>query len=575
MGAKSMAKDKAKIIQQKLAKMTLEQKVGQCLVIGYVGNVITPEIIRRIKNYYPSGIRVGLTFRIKTAIHDPYATSEKFAHRVIRAPKGTVKDFVPGFPAARVTNGEYCEFLNTLKQAALYNELGLPLHITFDQEGDASADYFMGGVKYFPNCAGQARSGDRGLARKVAWATGRQMGAIGFNWIHSPVLDVNTNPLSPAIGIRSYGETAEEVIENARQAFKGFKEAKMISTGKHFPGHGPTTQDSHKGLPCIDESAEVMRRVHLAPFQALIDAGIPSIMSAHTSYPALDGSGRSASLSKAILTDLLRGEMGFEGVVTTDDISMGGIVQDFEVSDACIEAINAGNDLVLIRDESPLIDEVFEKLVRAAQSGRLPEERLDEAITRILSVKYDYGLFEKGNLRNPKRADEGVRDAKVAKIAVESANKAITVVRDEQKLLPLPKDRNVLLIEQQNPLHVRVNDHTLHPGILWECMLKHSEKVGIVETTLGFNEDDKQRARKRLDEAEVVVVTNYFYRREGGGNAFIKEIVGTGKPVVVLTNTPYPQVVLPEYKTVVCTYGASRESMEAAANVLFGEKSRK
>ena len=418
-----MAKDKMQHIKKIVAGMTLEQKVGQCLVIGFVGNTITPEIIKRITNYYPSGIRVGLTFRIKTAVHDPYATSETFAHRVIRAPRGTVKDFVRGTPVPNVTHREYCEFLNTMKQAALENDLGLPLHITLDQEGDVSADYFMGGMQYFPNCTGQARSKDSGMARKVAWATGRQLHAIGFNWIHSPVLDVNTNPLSPAIGIRSYGETADVVIQNARQAFKGFKESRMISTGKHFPGHGPTTQDSHKGLPCIDASAKVMREVHLAPFQAMIDAGMPSMMSAHTSYPHLDPSGRSASLSKVILTDILRGDMGFEGVVTTDDISMGGIVQDFEVYEACIEAINAGNDLVLIRDESPLIDEVFAQLVRAAQSGRLPEERLDEAITRTLAVKYEYGLFDKGNIRNAKKADEGVRDPKVMQIARQSANK--------------------------------------------------------------------------------------------------------------------------------------------------------
>lgn len=561
-----------KLIRQKIAHMSLEQKIGQCLVIGFVGNVVTPEILRRIRNYYPSGIRAGLTFRIKTAVHDPYATSEKFAHRVIRAPRGTVKDFVPGFPAPRVTNAEYCEFLNTLKQAALDNGLGLPLHITFDQEGDTSADYFMGGVQFFPNPKGIAKSGDPMMARKAAWAVGRQLAAIGFNWIHSPVLDVNTNPRNVEIGTRSYGETPDDVARYATEALKGFKEMKIITTGKHFPGRGASSQDSHAGLPVIGESATVMRKVHLAAFQALIDAGIPTIMSAHTAYPALDPSGRSSSLSKTILTDILRGEMGFQGAVTSDDITMGGIVQEFEVSEACIEAINAGNDLVLVRDESPLIDEVFEQLVQAARSGRIPEARLDEAITRTLSVKHAYGLFTNGNLRDPAEADAGVCDPKVRSIAEQSANAAVTIMRDEQGLLPLGQKKRILLVEQQNPLHIRVNDHQLHPAILWECMLEHNENVGIVETTLGFNEDDKARVRRRLDEADVVVVTNYFYRREGGGNQFIREIAATGKPVVVVTNTPYPQAVLPEYKTVVCMYSASRQSMTATARMLFGKK---
>ena len=499
-------------------------------------------------------------------------SSDLFAHRVTRAPKGTVKGFVPGFPAPNVTNSEYCEFLNTLKQAALDNALGLPLHITFDQEGDVSADYFMGGVQFFPTCMGQARSQDATMPYQVAWAVGRQLSAIGFNWMHSPVLDVNTTPLNIEIGVRSYGETPDEVARCATEALRGFKETGIIATGKHFPGRGASTEDSHRGLPSIHEPADVMRKVHLAPFQALIDAGMPAIMSAHTSYPTLDPSGRSSSLSKVILTDILRGEMGFEGVVTSDDITMGGIVQDFEVSEACIEAINCGNDLVLVRDESPLIDEVFEQLVKAAESGRISEERLDEAITRTLSVKMDYGLFENGNLRDPGKADDGTGDPKVLEIAERSANEAVTVLRDEQNLLPLSADKNILLIEQQNPLHVRVNTHALHPALLWECMLRHNENVGIVETTLGFNDDDRQRATRRLDEADVIVVTNYFYRREGGGNAFIKEIVGTGKPVVVVTNTPYPQSVLPEYRTVVCIYGSSRQTMEATARVLFGKQ---
>ena len=566
-----MTKVPLKSIQQTIANMSLEQKIGQCLVIGFVGNVVTPEILKRIRNYYPSGIRAGLTFRIKTAVHDPYATSEKFAHRVIRAPRGTVKDFVPGFPAPRVTNAEYCEFLNTLKQAALDNGLGLPLHITFDQEGDSSADYFMGGVQYFPNPMGLARSGQPALARQAAWAVGRQLGAIGFNWIHSPVLDVNTNPQNVEIGTRSYGETPESAALYAREALKGFKEMQIITTGKHFPGRGASSQDSHAGLPVIGESAKVMRKVHLAAFQALIDAGIPSIMSAHTAYPALDPSGRSASLSKVILTDILRGEMGFQGVVTSDDITMGGIVQEFEVAEACIEAINAGNDLLLVRDESPLIDEVFEQLVKAAQSGRIAEERLDEAITRTLSVKHAYGLFQNGNLKKPGKADEGVRDPKVWTIAEKSAHAAIQVICDKQGLLPLGKNQKILLVEQQHPLHVRVNDHQLHPAILWERMLVHNENVGIVETTLGFNEDDKARVRNRLGEADVVVVTNYFFRRGGGGNAFIKEIVASGKPVVVVTNTPYPQTVLPEYKTIVCTFSGSRQTMDATADLLFGK----
>ena len=404
----------------------------------------------------------------------------------------------------------------------------------------------------------------------MAWAIARQVTPLGFNWIHSPVLDVNTAPLNPEIGTRSYGENPQEVITFASAAMKGLKSGGLIATGKHFPGRGESVSDAHRGLPVISLSRKELEE-HLRPFRALIDAGIPSIMSAHTAYPALDPSGVPSSLSKIIITDLLKGEMGFKGSVTTDDITMGGIIENFEAADACIRAINAGNDLVLFRDESSLIDEVYPLLVEAAKSGVIAEERLNDALSRTLSVKYDYGMFDNKGIMEEEKAGDGILDKKVKALAVEAANKVVRVLRDDAKLLPLSKDKSVLLIEQVNPLHKMTNSQECHPCILWENLLKHSDKVAMVETNLEFSDDDKERVKRRMNECDVIIITNYYYRQKGGsGNSFVKQLHELcGKPVIVVTNSPYPFSVSPDFKTVVVTYGASPEIMSRIAELIF------
>ncbi len=565
-----MSTDKKKFVNERVEKMTIEQKVGQCFVIGFCGTIVTPEILKRIRKIKPAGIRAGLTFRAKTALHDPYATSDVFAHRVLREPKDGVKDIIPGLLPPHCTNEDYCTFLNTMKEEALKDGLGIPLHITMDMEGDVSCDYTRGGIFNVPFPMGATASGKPQMAFDSAWATGRQLNALGVNWLHSPVLDTNTEPNNPEIGTRSYGEDPETVIEYGEQGFKGFKEAGIITTGKHFPGRGESVTDAHRGLPVIDIPREQMDE-HLKPFKAMVDAGIPCIMTAHTVYPCLDPD-NAATLSKPILTDLLKGEWGFKGCVTTDDITMGGIVEKYEVSEACVTSLNAGADLILLRDEAPLIDEVFEQVVQAVKDGKLPEERVNDAVRRSLGVKFDYGLFENGNLRDVAQASSGINDPKVAEIAKASADAAITVIRDEQNLLPFSKTKKVLVIEQRCPLHFRTESTKCHPGIFWENFFQYSEDVGQVEVEMQPTEYDMKRVMKRLDDVDAIVTTNYFDRRSHGKGTFVDEIMkATDTPVIVVTNSPYPFTVSPDYKTVICTYGVAPESLAAAVRTIYGE----
>ncbi|MBC2602582.1 glycoside hydrolase family 3 protein [Puniceicoccus vermicola] len=561
-------------IQSLLEKMSVQDKVGQCFVIGFTGSVMTPAILERIATIRPAGIRMGMNFRIKSAYYDPYAVGEKFAHRALRAPTGTVKDFLPGLPPPYVTGEEYAHFLNRLKEAALKNPAAIPLHITYDMEGDISADFPRSPLRFFPSSRGLSQSGDPELAERVAWAVGAQMSGLGCNWIHWPVLDVNTDPLNPEIGTRSFGDSAEIVEKYGKKVFEGLKRSKTIATAKHFPGRGHSIGDAHHGLPLVELDREGMEE-HLKPFRSLIEAGVPSIMTAHTVYPALDPSGDPASLSKTIITDFLKGEMGFEGVVTSDDITMGAILEKYEVHEAVIKAIDAGSDLILLRDESTLVDEVYAKVVEAVEEGKISEERLNDAAGRVLKIKAEYGLFEEGALVDPAEAEAPARSSEVISIASEAAQRATRVLRDRKGILPLDPGTRVLLVEQANPLHINVNSQECHPGILWEAMMEHGSSVAMVEVKMSYEEADHQRIANRMEEADVVVLTNTYYRRGANGHEFVQEFCrNCEKPVVVVTNTDLPLSLDDSFDSVVLSYGSSSECVKEVARHLYGKAER-
>lgn len=555
-------------VEELIQRMSLEEKIGQTLVIGFVGTVMTPKILRRIAEIHPAGVRCSTIIRMKDAVSDRYAYNQERIERVVRTPRDGVKNFTAGIHPPRISNGQYCELLNCMKQVALDNGAGIPLHITLDMEGDGSADYVLGGCKYFPTPMGMAKSGDLTLPNRVGYAVAKQVSDVGFSWIHSPVADINTYAMNPEIGTRAFGENADEAIPYLLESFEGLRKGGLICTAKHFPGRGASDMDAHKCLPYINLSEEEMEE-HLRSFQALIDAGIPAIMTAHTAYPALEPSGLPATLSKYIVTDILKNRMGFKGVVTTDDITMGGIIENHSVHEACIMAINAGCDLILFRDESSLIDEVYPKMIEAARTGLISEERLNDAVRRTLNVKLEYGLFENGGIKDPEHAGDAIESKFVADAAREAAKKSTYILRNEENVLPLDKSKKILLIEQVHPVHRNTNDYYVHPSLLWEKCQKYMPNIQSVECSMQINEQDQERINHQIDDADIIVCTNYYLRRSANTHNFPKKLLKWNKPVVVITNTPYEWALLPEYKNVIMEYCSSAETMEEIARLLF------
>ncbi|RMF23497.1 MAG: beta-N-acetylhexosaminidase [Deltaproteobacteria bacterium] len=233
----------------------------------------------------------------------------------------------------------------------------------------------------FPPALSMARHGDPGLVREAARAQARELRAAGFDINFAPVLDIHTNPDNPIIGNRAFGTTPEEVIHNALPYLQGLSEGGVLGCAKHFPGHGDTAADSHLELPRVGHDRDRLLSVEMAPFARAIEQGVAMIMTAHVLYDALDGE-RPASLSKAVVGDILRGRLGYRGVVVSDDLDMKAITAERSVGEAAVEAIDAGSDLVLVCQSEQSVTEARGAIAEAIAEGRLPRATVEAAARR-------------------------------------------------------------------------------------------------------------------------------------------------------------------------------------------------
>lgn len=568
-------------IDKILDAMTLEQKIGQMLALGFSGTYPHPDILRMIEQYHVAGFRVTPGSRKFIRELKPGSAGEP---RVRRVPESDERVYGSKIGAPSVSSQEYARTLNTLRQRALDSGAGIPLYFALDFEGNQSIDYYTLGMSGFPHAMGIAQSGDPTLARRVARAIGKQIEAIGINWIHSPVLDVNTDPLNPEINTRSYSPDPTVVAEYALQALLGFNDANIIATGKHFPGRGQSEQDAHYEVNLIHESRARMELIHLAPYRALIRAGLPAIMLAHSGFPSLDPSGSVATISKPIVTDILRGELGFDGVVMTDSFTMGGLANQYDIPEAAIRAAEAGVNLILLKDENALRGEVYCGLLNAVKTKRLSEDQVNESVRRVLIAKNRVGLFDGGRgIVDINRVAEKLFDAEHAQVARESAEKSVIVLRQQENVLPLKSGTRVLVVEQVNVLHRRLNDSAAYPGALYHALLERGMNAIYTDFDAESFEEAWKFVQVRAADVEVIIHTGYYERSSAnisgaGASGYTslnlehhERFLGLGKPTIFVTNSPYPYIVSPKMPTVVVSFSAFAESMRAVARVLCGD----
>lgn len=567
-----MDMDMEKTIDGLLGRLSVEEKVAQLIVLGLTGTFVEPELLEFIDRYGLGGLRLSPHLARKFVRYLP--ENSPGAENVVRRPSLREKIFDGSIPPAHVTAGEYAGTLNGLRRRAFERkERGLPLHMVADYEF-GGGDFTPAGMISLPAPMGFGRLGDLDLIRRSYKALGRQLKAIGIDWVHSPVVDVNVNRRNPEISIRSYGESVGTVVDCARATLLGLKDAGVIGCLKHYPGRGSSAEDAHYGISEIALSRKEMMDVHIKPYEILAREGmIPSVMLAHSVYPHLDESGEIATVSPKIVGGILREELGYDGVITTDSMTMGGLMAKYSVGEACVRALEAGVDLLLLKDENVLRYELIDSLVAAVKSGRITEERLAQSLKRVWTLKWSYGLFENGGTVDAAKTGEELQRDEFREAGRKAARGVLHVLRDKDKLLPLNPGRRILLVDRVIFSQISRNDTWNHPAMLWEFMLSKTPDVAYVDYQPKGHDKALEVISQMIDQVDCIVATAHFDRNEKGHSdkEFLRKLNALGKPVILISTNPYGELLVPdEIATVVVSYGLMRESLEAVCELLFG-----
>lgn len=554
-------------VDDTLGRLNRDQKIGQLMVFPHYGPFVTPDVVRHLREDHIGGLRIAQKF-VPGAFdsREPKGPADAWCR-----PDHDTFDRPLGLDRIACTAREFAQTLNDLRDIAMERSGGVPLHFAFDQEGEG-AD-FLFEQRLFPSPLGLAASGDEDLAYRVARAIGRQARAMGANMIHSPVVDVNTELANPEIGPRAYGCDPDTVARYALAALRGFDDAGVAATAKHFPGRGHSRTDAHFGLPEIDLDRETMLRDHVAPYRALIAAGVPCVMAAFTAYRGLGAPGVPGATSPALITDLLRGELGFRGVVTTDNVQMGGLLALYDMGEAVVRCLLAGCDLVLCRAYSPQRVQVLTAVKEAVRSGRYAESALDASVARILALRWRMGLAENGGKVDADRAGALFTDPENIALAEEATTRTTVVQRDRADLIPLPRGRRVLLIEQIHHFHRFINNTYAHPGLLWQELRAAGVEAAVVAVNEAPTEADRAAIRARLSEADIIVSTSYYnYRSHALMLPVLEELRALGKPLVIVANTPFADFGVPDWvdSAIVSFCPSGREGIRAVAALLAG-----
>ncbi len=428
----------------------------------------------------------------------------------------------------------------------------------------------QGGGTSFPPTMAFGAAGDEKLAFEYGRITAVEARAVGVHWLFAPVLDVNSNPENPVINTRSLGEDPEAVGRLGAAFIRGARLGGALTTAKHFPGHGDTRTDSHIELPVIGADRGRLDRVELVPFRTAVAAGVDAVMTAHVAVPGVLGDDRPATMSPELMTELLRGEMGFDGVLFTDALRMGAITDGYGAGEAAVLALEAGSDVLLAPDG---IGVTIDAVAAAVESGRVTRERIDESVRRLLEAKARLRLH-RGARVDPAAVAVRVGTTEHRAMAERAAAASLTLVRDHDGVLPLAPGSSILSVTYARPdalLAGRTFDATLRPF----AARMSAARVGP-DTPWAVYDSLLHAAGA----ADAVVVGAYVPPRSGVGSvgvpaafrAFVDRLHGLGGPRVAIVSfgSPYLLAAFPEAGTYMVAWGGWEVSQRAAARAVTG-----
>jgi beta-N-acetylhexosaminidase len=551
--------DARKWADKELARMSLEEKIGQLIYVG---------------------------------LNATFLNQDSEAYRSL---KHQVEDnHVGGLILFRGPVYESVVLMNRMQELARY-----PLLISADLE--AGAGMRFDDTVNFPWNMAVAATGNPDYARRQGEVTAREARALGVQHVFAPVADVNNNAANPVINVRSYGEDPADVGRFVAAFVAGAQERGVIATAKHFPGHGDTATDSHRGLPEINVAKDRLNTVELVPFRAAVEAGVGSVMVGHIALPQLDATAikplpkeirdrpidtddageiadekatMPATLSP-VIGNLLRNDLKFSGLIVTDALSMSGLTIYFKQEEAAVRALAAGADM-LLKPADP--DAAVRGVREAVRSGRITEKRIDESVRRILAAKYDLGLV-KQRITPLDDIDRVVGSSDAVTLARDIAEHAITLVRDEDKLVPLKGLKPGARIF--NLAITNGDDRLWVTNSFVDAFRRSGYKMETVVLDERSSEWDTTAALQKAKNADLVIATLYGRVRSGQarsvalpgpGARALSALIAAKTPIVGISfGNPYLLLEFPDLRTYMVMYGDMPALQQAAVRALLGE----
>ena len=465
------------------------------------------------------------------------------------------------------------------------NDVKIPLLIAVDQEGGIVSRLGQG-TRWIGNMALAATS-DPGNAQTVGERIGEELSLLGINTDFSPVLDVNNNPENPVIGVRSFSDDPEVVTEYGLQFLSGLKTTGTINALKHFPGHGDVSTDSHTGFPMLEKSYEELKECELIPFQAAIDAGTDMVMTAHIQYPEIETQTYSsittgekvylpATLSHTILTDILREDMGFEGVIVSDALNMAAISDNFDLDDVGRMAIEAGIDMFLmpvpVTDAQSLkaLEDWMDRLIQQVEEGTIEEEKINDSVRRILTLKQEHGLLEAFDFsvseEQVKKAVEIVGGPDNHELEWKLMQNAVTMVKNDGDFLPIQAQDGDKVLILYNYASRMASAEFARLRLVEEGFLPES----VSFETMTYDPENETACLEAIADADYVIAVSLVFGMEdmdpdtedgqasGVLDRVIEEVHEEGKQILLISAyLPYDVARYPDADAILVTYGST------------------
>lgn len=478
-----------KDIEKYINEMSLEEKIGQMLHIAVLEDEYgwpSSDMKKAIKELKPGAVR----------IYDFWGEKN-----------------TPFFKV---------HYTNRLQKWALNNKHQIPLLISSDSE--YGINDIVNEANYYPFLRGRSATKSTKLAYNISAAISREADGIGLNMLHQPTADVNTNPENPVIGVRSAGETSNQVVKYVKAQMEGQKSENIITVAKHFPGHGDTNLDSHFDLPAVDFDKKTLNKVHLKPFKELIKAGIDGIMTSHVIVKCLD-SKYPATLSKKIINDLLRENLKFNGFIMTDAMTMKAIANNYGIGEAAVKSVKAGVDLVLASGKFKFQKQIRDAIKEAVMSNEISEDRINQSVRRLLKVKKNYNLWSRTN-RNPLDILEII--ANNYKISVKSYEKSF-LVSGNKNISPISSNDVILItgVKQNINLNKMFKNE-------YNKIINFTIKSALEENNWSPDKDDREYVIDLLEKVDKVIFTSFSNTKLPDNQIDLINKIAKKKPIYII-----------------------------------------